>query len=143
MSTSHLDRPGDLGVVHFLNPHTDPFGVVDDPNMSIAEKRALLADWASDRRAVLDHPALRRLDTGELVDIDAVLDALKRLDSLEVHQQWPALRRRPRDRQAKGGRVTWSFWKDDDDDDPPPCPAAAKPWKPSPLLDAANALMVA
>jgi hypothetical protein len=144
MSTSHLDRPGDIGVVHFLNQtHADPDDVVNDPDLLLQTKRELLADWASDRRAVLDHPALRRLDTGALVNIDAVLDALKRLDELEVQEAWAALSRPPGKTRAKPHRMTWAFWKDDDDDDPPPCPAAAVPWKPRPLLDATADLMVA
>jgi hypothetical protein len=48
--------------------------------MSIDDKRALLASWASDANAVPDAPALRRLADGTVLDIDDILDALRTLD---------------------------------------------------------------
>src|SRR3954464_15822116 len=59
---------------------SSPTSVVLDPTMTVDEKRSLLASWASDARAVPDHPALRRLDNGGLVEIDDILGALKQLD---------------------------------------------------------------
>ena len=38
-----------------------PLEVVDDPSLSLAEKRAVLAEWASDRTAVPSYPTLRQL----------------------------------------------------------------------------------
>jgi len=142
MRTSHLDHPDAFGVIPlFKRQHIDPMGVVNDTRMSTQEKREILADWASDRRTVVDHPALRRLDTGAIVDIDTILDALKRLDSPNVTIAGYSQSNQPPDRQGK--RRSWSFWENDDDDDPPPCPAAAKPWKPRPMLDATRGIMVA
>ena len=60
-----------------------PHEVVSDPTMTTAEKRELLASWASDARAVPNLPALRQLDNGNLVTIDSLLRALKRLDGPE------------------------------------------------------------
>jgi len=146
MSEPHVDRPGSAGVLHLFQPHTKPLDVVRDPTLSLQDKRELLADWASDRRAILDHPALRRLDSGVVVDIDAVLDALKRLDGIE-NENILAVRPRasPRHRHLDPRiRQTWSFRnEDDDDDDPPPCAAAARPWTPRPPLDATSSLLVA
>src|SRR3954467_11656313 len=69
----------------FLNPTLScaPCDIVRDPSMTVQEKRSLLASWASDARAVVDHPALRRLDDGRLVKIDDVLDALRALDRIK------------------------------------------------------------
>ena len=65
-----------------------PLEVVSDPVMSNAAKRALLASWASDLRAVENRPSLRRLDDGTDLQIDEILDALKALDHLP-EPQWP------------------------------------------------------
>jgi hypothetical protein len=126
---------------HLQHQHSDPFAVVADRNMSLEDKRATLADWASDARAVRDHPALRQLDNGVMVDIDRVLSALKRLDGSQSDQEM--FRIRSHDTKHLGTlteeerRPLWKFW-DDDDDDPPPCPSAAVPWRPRPTLDATS-----
>lgn len=57
--------------------------VLADQTMSIDAKRALLASWASDRRAVENWPVLRRLDSGSELHIDDIFDALKALDSFD------------------------------------------------------------
>src|SRR5579871_1031405 len=38
-----------------------PFEVVEEPSLCLADKRAILAEWASDRSAVESWPTLRRL----------------------------------------------------------------------------------
>src|SRR3569832_2919566 len=63
---------------------TSPLDIVRDLKMSTEAKRGLLASWASDARAVPNCPALRRLDDGNLVLIDDVLDALKLLDGKPI-----------------------------------------------------------
>jgi len=60
--------------------YTVPVDVVADPKLTTADKRAILASWVSDARAVEDAPTLRRLDSGAVVEIAAVFDALRRLD---------------------------------------------------------------
>jgi len=56
--------------------------VVADPAISIGEKRAILASWASDAAAVPSNPALRELPGSyRRVTIDEVLEALSELDS--------------------------------------------------------------
>jgi hypothetical protein len=58
-----------------------PRDVVSHPGLSLAEKRAILASWASDASAIASCPALRApsgLRTP--VSIDEILDALCELD---------------------------------------------------------------
>ncbi|WP_146606143.1 hypothetical protein [Mesorhizobium kowhaii] len=106
---------------------THPADVVGLPELSVEEKRALLASWASDACKVPGIPLLRQWDDGTIATIDDILRALKALDGAsEDNGQnrkltlWgtPYSRRRQR---------TWSPWphrrRRDDDDDPPPCPA--------------------
>ncbi|SFN03033.1 hypothetical protein SAMN05216573_107104 [Bradyrhizobium sp. Rc3b] len=58
-----------------------PGEVVADPNLSLAEKRAILASWASDASAIASCPALRSPDGLKApVHIDEVLEALRALD---------------------------------------------------------------
>lgn len=83
-----------------------PSQVLSDPGLSIEEKRALLASWASDLRAVENRPALRRLDDGTVLAIDDILDALKTLDRsasarLQQSQTQSIRRRRPLRGDAK------------------------------------------
>jgi hypothetical protein len=67
-----------------LNPadaFSHPQEVAADPDLSINEKRAILASWASDACAVEATPALRRSPTGKTVTFDVIMDALKELDT--------------------------------------------------------------
>ncbi|MGX9146292.1 hypothetical protein [Mesorhizobium sp. 128a] len=103
-----------------------PDDVLHHPTMSIVDKRALLASWASDARAVAGMPMLRQLDDGSIVTIDAIVGALKALDGQHPDEQY-RLRtswRRPIDRRPLRRLSPW-FRRlgRDDDDDPPPCPA--------------------
>ena len=108
-----------------------PLEIVRDPHVSTETKRGLLASWASDARAVPNCPALRRLDDGNLVLIDDVLDALKLLDGDPTSGTT-----RDRNSVAPLKRGHWSRlarrWRShrDDDDDPPPAPASIAPLDP-------------
>ena len=129
-----------------------PDDVLTATHLTVDEKRAILASWASDARAVTDAPALRKLDDGQLVEIDEILAALKQLDDTEdedesslanlVPTRMRAAITRRRQRSLKGERRFRRFWRDDDDDDPPPCPVAARPWPILPL-DAPEAVQAA
>jgi hypothetical protein len=58
-----------------------PHQVLGDALLSRGEKRALLAEWASDAYAVEGRPGWRQiLGSGAVVVIDDVLDALRALD---------------------------------------------------------------
>ena len=69
--------PGDV----FRHPHE----VLAYPSLSTSEKRAILASWASDARAVESCPTLRCLPgcRAEPVPLDEVLAALQALDGME------------------------------------------------------------
>ena len=62
--------------------YTHPHDVASDPRLTLAEKRAVLASWISDARAVEDAPSLRRLDSSAVVEVDAILRALVLLEDL-------------------------------------------------------------
>lgn len=110
-----------------------PRDVLFDTKMSRAEKRALLASWASDARAVENAPGLRWLDGGEIASLDEIVETLEALDSTASEAdvtQRPIAKllpfagpadRRPAKRHKK---IIWPRRRDDDDD-PPPAPAAA------------------
>lgn len=78
----HADNIIDLNAI--LHPGSvcdHPRDVVADQTISIGEKRAILASWASDAAAVASNPALRELPGSRcLVTIDEVLEALSALD---------------------------------------------------------------
>jgi len=107
--------------------YTHPDDVANDPTLTAAEKRALLATWISDARAVENAPALRRLDSGAVVDVDAILRVLVSLDDLAPGRGDDGKQALPR---RRGHRVI-SRWlsrvtpnsSNDNDDDPPPAPA--------------------
>jgi hypothetical protein len=63
-----------------------PRDVVSHPNLSLAEKRAVLASWASDASAIASCPALRAPEGLKApVTIDEILDALCALDGGPRH----------------------------------------------------------
>ena len=120
--------------------HTNPQSVLRDATMTVEEKRSLLASWASDARAVPDHPALRRLDDSRIVELDDIRDALKQLgefpsstsstkqsDCSYRHRLWPPLSSILR----WGENDNDDSENDDDDDDPTsPAPIAPRPRPP-------------
>jgi hypothetical protein len=70
-----------------------PYDVLKDPLLDKAEKRAILASWASDASAVQDQPHLRWLfGTEEPVPLDDVLECLARLDGLKEPNAAPLFR---------------------------------------------------
>jgi hypothetical protein len=68
-------------ILHPGSVFDHPRDVLSDATLSRAEKRAILASWASDAAAVMSCPALRAIP-GEKrpVSIDDILDALSSLD---------------------------------------------------------------
>lgn len=103
-----------------------PADILRDPGLTAAEKRGILASWASDARAVLDAPSLRRLDDGTLLDIDTILDALKQLDGDPVApQSAPARPSHRRASESATRRLARSWRRDDDDGATLASPAAA------------------
>jgi hypothetical protein len=72
-----------------LHPGTKfehPRDVVSHPSLSLAEKRSILASWASDASAIASCPALRAPEDLKVpVTIDEILDALCALDGDPRH----------------------------------------------------------
>jgi hypothetical protein len=73
-----------LGLDDLLHPaqaFSHPSDVVNDPDLTLNEKRAILASWASDACAIESAPALRRAPAqdGKPVAFDDVMDALRAL----------------------------------------------------------------
>ena len=89
----------------FLHParaFQSPSQVVNDPDMTLAEKRAVLASWASDACAVEAAPELRQPPNGPTVTYDEIMDALRMLDG-EARKQSPTYERLvTRARRLKG-----------------------------------------
>jgi hypothetical protein len=109
----------------FMNPDE----VLSDTRLTLMEKRAVLASWASDAHAVPDAPALRQLENGAVIRLDDILLALNALDGKRSFER-PTFdpRRQRRDLPLRLSRrlksaLRRSWPSDDDDDDPPPCPA--------------------
>jgi hypothetical protein len=58
-----------------------PHELIDDPSLSVSQKRAILAEWASDACAIESFPTLRLLPgTTFPVTLSSIMDALVRLD---------------------------------------------------------------
>jgi hypothetical protein len=71
--------PNDL--LHPALAFEHPSHVVNDPDLTLNEKRAILASWASDACALEAAPHLRRAPGSKRpVHFDEVMDALRALD---------------------------------------------------------------
>jgi hypothetical protein len=78
-----------------------PRDVVADPDLTLNEKRAILASWASDACAVEAAPALRcARGSPEPVPVDSVLEALRELDKVAADTNRAAWIRRQARRQS-------------------------------------------
>lgn len=109
-------------LLHPAQAFAHPTDVVNDPDLTLAEKRAILASWASDACAVEAAPALRRPPGSDLVAFDDIMDALRGLDQQARDRLKPAphyrrvlaqrvpgiFNRRSRDREAGGDRGSWN-----------------------------------
>ena len=142
-----IDNASELGLsVTAALMHPDD--VISSLQLTRAQKRDILASWASDAHAVRDMPALRQLDNGAIVRVDDVLRALSALDD-DVRFGQPAPRRigpiaqRQRRRSLAWPKIALRRRPEDDDDDPPPCPAiiARPPRNPLSNGEMANPVM--
>jgi len=70
-------------LLHPAQAFSHPADVVNDPDLTLNEKRAILASWAANACALESVPALRRAPTkaGRPVAFDDVMDALRALDA--------------------------------------------------------------
>jgi len=67
-------------LLHPARAFKHPADVLADSDLTISEKRAILASWASDACAVEAAPELREPAEGSFVRFDDVMDALQQLD---------------------------------------------------------------
>jgi hypothetical protein len=67
-------------LLHPANSFEHPYEVVNDPDLTLNEKRAILASWASDACAIEAAPELRARPQGSTVRFDEIMDALRTLD---------------------------------------------------------------
>ena len=68
-------------LLHPAQAFEHPRQVLADPDLTVNEKRAILASWASDACAVEAAPALRCAPGGrQPVSVDEILEALRDLD---------------------------------------------------------------
>jgi hypothetical protein len=79
---NYNDNVYDLNaILHPGSVFDHPKDVLADPGLSRAEKRAILASWASDAAAVAPYPSLRAVPGARsVVSIDDILEALSSLD---------------------------------------------------------------
>jgi hypothetical protein len=74
------------GLIHPGTIYEHPRDVVSDSALTLAEKRAILASWASDASAIASCPALRAPEGLKApVRIDNILEALCALDGGPRH----------------------------------------------------------
>jgi hypothetical protein len=84
-------------ILHPAQAFEHPSQVVNDPDLTLNEKRAILASWASDACAIEAAPNLRRAPGSKSpVRFDDVMDALLALDQ-EAWQQ--------REKSARSRRI--------------------------------------
>lgn len=86
-TTAHDPKIFDLNaLLHPGSTFDHPSEVVAHPTLSIAEKRAILASWASDAAAVASCPSLRApKGLRAPISIDEILEALRALDGPPRH----------------------------------------------------------
>ena len=78
-----MRRTREIGSEYAPRRFALPHEVIEDPSLSLAEKRAILAEWASDRWAVESRPTLRWLPgTAFPVTFSSIVDARRELDRL-------------------------------------------------------------
>ena len=95
-----------------------PSDVVRDSMLTLAEKRAVLASWASDACAIESMPALRQMPgSNYVVRFDDVIDALQALDenaanqdSRRIEGSQPRGRDRNRDGNPEEGSTDTGNW---------------------------------
>ena len=111
------DRTGDDYDLNQLLHPAQAFGraseVVNDPDLTLNQKRAILASWASDACATEAAPGLRSNPRGALVWFDDIMEALRTLDRQAnghryqrvLHHRRGLLRREPRVRSNGSGAL--------------------------------------
>src|ERR1700756_118108 len=68
-------------LLHPASAFAHPSEVVNDPDLTLNEKRAILASWASDACAIEAAPELRSCPSGTRVRFDEIMEALRALEA--------------------------------------------------------------
>jgi hypothetical protein len=90
----HGDDRFDLDtLLHPANAFAHPMEVVRDPGLTLNEKRAILASWASDACAVEAAPDLRLNTFGRVIPWDEIMDALRALQPEDCAKPLPHYKR--------------------------------------------------
>jgi hypothetical protein len=77
-SRARIDDGFDLdALLHPAGAFADPMEVFNDPDLTLNEKRAILASWASDACAVEAAPELRHPPGGRIIRFDEILESVK------------------------------------------------------------------
>jgi hypothetical protein len=83
MATASRSATDMDALFHPARAFDHPDEVVENPDLTLNEKRAILASWASDACAVDAAPALRRPPGSKrAVKVDEIFEALRTLDKL-------------------------------------------------------------
>jgi hypothetical protein len=97
-------------LLHPAQAFQNPAAVVNDPDLTINEKRAILALWASDAWAIQAAPDLRARPQCSRVSFDDIMEALRALDKQangdrhrRVLRRKRVFRRSPREGDSNGG----------------------------------------
>ena len=91
-------------LLHPAHAFAHPGEVVNDPDLTVNEKRAILASWASDACATEAAPDLRIGPRGAAVRFDDIMDALRTLDKQVHGDRYRRMLRRKRIFQRKDAR---------------------------------------
>ena len=83
-------------LLHPANAFGHPSDVLSDPDLTLNEKRAILASWASDACAIEAAPDLRSAPTRRPVRFDEIMEALRTLDKLTNGDKYRRTMRRNR-----------------------------------------------
>ena len=89
-------------LLHPASAFGHPAEVLKDPDLTVNEKRAILASWASDACAVEAAPGLRAGPRGSPVRFDDIMDALRTLDRVASDDKYRRAERRRRILQSPG-----------------------------------------
>jgi len=100
-------------LLHPAQAFAHPADVVNDDDLTLAEKRAILAAWASDACAVEAVPAQRHPPGTQPVRFDDIMDALRALD----RRPGAVYRPRPHYRRVLDQRIPGVFGRKAPGDD--------------------------
>jgi hypothetical protein len=76
-------------LLHPARAFARPMDIVRDHDLTLSEKRAMLAAWASDACAVEANPTLRKTRGQSTAQFDEIMDVLRELDRLSPERYKP------------------------------------------------------